>query len=62
MNGAFQADIDAIGRINAAPTILDVICRRTDMGFAAPPASPRTVGSPARFSTTSISAFSPAAN
>jgi signal transduction histidine kinase len=35
MTGAFQADIDAIGRINAVPTILDVICRTTGMGFAA---------------------------
>jgi signal transduction histidine kinase len=31
----FQADIDAIGRIDAVPTILDVICRTTGMGFAA---------------------------
>lgn len=31
----FQDDIDAIGRIDAVPTILDVVCRVTGMGFAA---------------------------
>jgi signal transduction histidine kinase len=31
----FQTDIDAIGRIAAVPTILDVVCRTTGMGFAA---------------------------
>jgi signal transduction histidine kinase len=31
----FQADIDAIARIDAIPTILDVVCRTTGMGFAA---------------------------
>ncbi|UGY11153.1 GAF domain-containing sensor histidine kinase [Phyllobacterium pellucidum] len=31
----FQADIDAIARIDAVPTILDVVCRTTGMGFAA---------------------------
>jgi signal transduction histidine kinase len=31
----FQADIDAIGRLPAVSTILDVICRTTGMGFAA---------------------------
>ena len=31
----FQADIDAVGRIEAVPTILDVVCRITGMGFAA---------------------------
>jgi signal transduction histidine kinase len=35
MNNDFQADIDAIGRIDAVPMILDVICRSTGMGFAA---------------------------
>jgi signal transduction histidine kinase len=30
-----QADIDAIGSIAAVPTILEVICRTTGMGFAA---------------------------
>jgi len=35
MSDAFQADIAAIGRIEAIPTILDVICRATGMGFAA---------------------------
>jgi signal transduction histidine kinase len=35
MNNDFQADIDAIGRIDAIPMILDVICRSTGMGFAA---------------------------
>ncbi len=35
MNHDFQADIEAIGRIDAVPTILDVICRTTGMGFAA---------------------------
>ena len=31
----FQNDVDAIGRIDAVPTILDVVCRTTGMGFAA---------------------------
>ncbi len=31
----YQADIDAIGTIDAVPTILDVVCRTTGMGFAA---------------------------
>jgi signal transduction histidine kinase len=30
-----QDDIDAIGRVAAVPTILDVVCRTTGMGFAA---------------------------
>src|ERR1700753_771765 len=30
-----KADISAIGRIDAVPTILDVVCRTTGMGFAA---------------------------
>ncbi len=32
---AFDRDIAAIGRLEAVPTILDVICRTTGMGFAA---------------------------
>ncbi|HEV2672917.1 MAG TPA: ATP-binding protein [Aliidongia sp.] len=35
MASDFQTDIDAIGRIGAVPTILDVVCRTTGMGFAA---------------------------
>jgi signal transduction histidine kinase len=35
LNGNFQSDIEAIGRLAAVPTILDVICRTTGMGFAA---------------------------
>lgn len=31
----FQKDIDAVQRINAVPTILDVVCSTTGMGFAA---------------------------
>ncbi|HEX4303692.1 MAG TPA: GAF domain-containing sensor histidine kinase [Rhizomicrobium sp.] len=31
----YTADIDAIGRVAAVPTILDVVCRTTGMGFAA---------------------------
>ncbi len=31
----FTADMDAIGRVAAVPTILDVVCRTTGMGFAA---------------------------
>src|SRR5580700_4733436 len=31
----FQADIRAINRIQAVPTILDVVCLTTGMGFAA---------------------------
>ncbi|WP_206453314.1 GAF domain-containing sensor histidine kinase [Aurantimonas marina] len=34
MRDEFQADIDSVGRIAAVPTILDVICRTTGMGFA----------------------------
>jgi signal transduction histidine kinase len=30
-----QDDVDAIGRIDAVPTILEVVCRITGMGFAA---------------------------
>lgn len=35
MSSDFQADLDAIARIGAVPTILDVVCRTTGMGFAA---------------------------
>ena len=35
MDPQFQADIDAVQRIGAVPTILDVVCRTTGMGFAA---------------------------
>src|SRR5277367_3758566 len=31
----FQADIAAVNRIEAVPTILQVVCRTTGMGFAA---------------------------
>jgi hypothetical protein len=31
----FQADVDRVGRIEAVPTILGVVCRTTGMGFAA---------------------------
>ncbi len=31
----FQADIDLVGSIEAVPTILDVVCRISGMGFAA---------------------------
>jgi len=31
----FQSDVEAIGRLSAVPTILDVVCRMTGMGFAA---------------------------
>ncbi len=31
----FQADIDTVRRIDSVPTILDVVCRTTGMGFAA---------------------------
>jgi signal transduction histidine kinase len=31
----FQADIDAISRMDVVPLILDVVCRTTGMGFAA---------------------------
>jgi signal transduction histidine kinase len=31
----FEADIAAIDRVNAVPTILEVVCRSTGMGFAA---------------------------
>lgn len=35
MASDFQSDIDAVDRIAAVPTILDVVCRVTGMGFAA---------------------------
>ncbi|WP_449395961.1 GAF domain-containing sensor histidine kinase [Devosia riboflavina] len=35
MTHDFQNDIDAVQRIAAVPTILDVVCRATGMGFAA---------------------------
>jgi signal transduction histidine kinase len=35
MTHEFQDDIDAVQRIGAVPTILDVVCRATGMGFAA---------------------------
>jgi len=35
MARSFQEDIAAVGRIEAVPTILDVVCRTTGMGFAA---------------------------
>src|SRR6202012_2263318 len=31
----FQADLDIVSRIQAVPTILEVVCRTTGMGFAA---------------------------
>ncbi len=31
----FQADIESVSRIEAVPTILEVVCRTTGMGFAA---------------------------
>src|SRR5580704_15339575 len=31
----FQTDIESVRRIEAVPTILDVVCRTTGMGFAA---------------------------
>src|ERR1700689_2871901 len=31
----FQTDIESVRRIKAVPTILDVVCRTTGMGFAA---------------------------
>lgn len=35
MSQDFKADLDAIAAIGAVPTILDVVCRSTGMGFAA---------------------------
>lgn len=35
MANAFQKDIDTVQRIAAVPSILDVVCRATGMGFAA---------------------------
>ncbi len=35
MNEDFQKDIDKVQRISAVPSILDVVCRSTGMGFAA---------------------------
>ena len=35
MTSEFQSDIDAISHIDSIPTILDVVCRTTGMGFAA---------------------------
>src|SRR5215218_10404183 len=35
MDSDFKADIDAVDSIAAVPTILNVVCRVTGMGFAA---------------------------
>ncbi len=35
MASDFQADIDAVNAVSVVPTILDVVCRLTGMGFAA---------------------------
>src|ERR1700716_4121534 len=35
MPNELQADVDAVSRIEAVPTILEVVCRTTGMGFAA---------------------------
>jgi signal transduction histidine kinase len=35
MSADFQDDLDAVARISVVPTILDVVCRTTGMGFAA---------------------------
>ena len=35
MGGEFQADVDAVASIDVVPTILNVVCRVTGMGFAA---------------------------
>jgi len=35
LDSALQADVDTIGRIAAIPSILEVVCRTTGMGFAA---------------------------
>ena len=35
MADEFRADIEAVEAIDAIPTILDVVCRTTGMGFAA---------------------------
>ncbi len=35
MTQNFQADVESVSRIDAVPTILEVVCRTTGMGFAA---------------------------
>src|ERR1700737_2939387 len=35
MTDDFQADVEAVNLIPAVPTILNVVCRTTGMGFAA---------------------------
>ncbi|WP_245215823.1 GAF domain-containing sensor histidine kinase [Pararoseomonas baculiformis] len=35
MNDPLQRDVEAVGRIEAVPTILDLVCRTTGLGFAA---------------------------
>ncbi|WP_439499650.1 GAF domain-containing sensor histidine kinase [Bosea sp. (in: a-proteobacteria)] len=35
MSGDFSADVAAVARIDAIPTMLDVVCQTTGMGFAA---------------------------
>jgi hypothetical protein len=35
MPNDFQADVEAVSGIEAVPTILEVVCRTTGMGFAA---------------------------
>jgi hypothetical protein len=53
-----EADLAAIDRIQAVPTILEVVCRTTGMGFAAV----GTAGLPVRCVMTSNSVSSPAAS
>src|SRR5689334_6364953 len=31
----FRADVESVSRLHAVPTILEVVCRTTGMGFAA---------------------------
>jgi hypothetical protein len=50
-----NAEIAAVGHINAVPTILDVVCRTTGMGFAAVARVTKTAGLPALFETISVS-------
>ena len=57
-----QQDVEAIARIDVVPTILEVVCLATGMGFAAVARVTEDRWSPAPSATTSASACCPAAS
>ena len=50
-----QGDVESVSRIEAVPTILDVVRRTTGMRFAAVARVPRIIGSPVACLMKSIS-------